>query len=130
MQICIFAAMRAGRIMSDNSDILTLKTMDIDEAAAFLKIHPVTLSVKAASGEVQGAKIGKRWVFLEVDLVSHIRAQYQVRALQGDRKEQICHFTNARTRPLGGLKSLSVGEQYKNLLGLTTKSKLRNSMTS
>lgn len=107
-----------------------IKTLNLKEAAAFLKIHPVTLSVKAASGEIQGAKIGKRWVFLQVDLIEHIRAQYQARALQGERKEALCHSTNARTRPLGGLKSLSVDEQYKNLLGLTTKSKLRNSMTS
>jgi Helix-turn-helix domain len=116
--------------MSDSSNSLAIKTMNIGEAAAFLKIHPVTLSVKAASGEIQGAKIGKRWVFLEVDLVSHIRAQYQVRALQGDRKEQVCHFTNAKTPLHGGLKSLSVEKQYKEALGLMTKSKLRNSMTS
>ena len=58
----IFAPMSIGQIMSDSSNILAIKTMNISEAAAFLKIHPVTLSVKAASGEIQGAKIGKRWV--------------------------------------------------------------------
>ena len=109
---------------------INIKTLNLEEAAAFLKIHPVTLSVKAASGEIKGAKIGKRWVFLEVDLVDHIRSQYQVRALQGDRKEKICHFINARTPLHGGLKSPSVEKQYKEALGLTTKSKLRNSMTS
>ena len=98
-----------------------IKTLNLKEAAAFLKIHPVTLSIKAASREIQGAKIGKRWVFLQVDLIEHIRAQYQPRALQGERKETLCHSINVRTRPLGGLKSLSVDEQYKNLLGLTTK---------
>ena len=103
------------------------KTMNIDEAATFLKIHPVTLSVKAASGEIHGAKIGKRWVFLEVDLLDHIRAQYQMRALQGDRKEEACHSTNAKTRQLGGLKSPSVDENYNDLLGLKTKIKPKNS---
>jgi Helix-turn-helix domain len=116
--------------MSDDSDILIIKTMDVDEAAAFLKIHPVTLSVKAASGEIQGAKIGKRWVFLQVDLIEHIRAQYQSRALQGERKETLCHSTNVKIRPLGGLKSPSLDEKYNDLLGLKTKSKLRNSTTS
>lgn len=104
--------------------------MNLEEAAAFLKIHAITLSIKASSGEILGAKIGKRWVFLKVDLIEHIRAQYKVRALQGERKEIICHFTNAKTRPSGGLKSLSVDEQYKEALGLATKSKPRNTTTS
>ena len=107
-----------------------IKTLNIKEAAAFLKIHPVTLSVKAASGEIQGAKIGKRWVFLEVDLIEHIRSQYKWRALQGERKEALCHSTNAKIRPLGGLKSPSLDEKYNDLLGLKTKSKLRNSTIS
>ena len=104
-----------------------LRTLDIQEAAAFLKIHPVTLSEKAKSGEIQGAKIGKRWVFLEVDLIEHIRSQYKWRALQGERKGTLCHSTNAKIRPLGGLKSPSLDEKYNDLLGLKTKSKLRNS---
>ena len=107
-----------------------IKTLNLEEAAAFLKVHPVTLCIKAASGEIQGAKIGKRWVFLQVDLMQHIRAQYQSRALQGEQKEiVVCHSTNARTPLHGGLKSLSVEKQYKEALGLTTKSKLRNSTT-
>jgi Helix-turn-helix domain len=106
----------------------SIKTLDLKEAADFLKIHPVTLSEKAKSGEIKGAKIGKRWVFIEVDLADHIRAQYQVRALQGDRKVETCHFTNAKTRPSGGLKLPSVDESYRKLLGLRTKSKPKNSM--
>ena len=112
------------------TQIFNTKTLNIAEAAAFLKIHPVTLSIKAATGEIQGAKIGKRWVFLEVDLVEHIRAQYQVRALQGERKETLCHSTNAKTPLHGGLKSPSVEKHYKEALGLTTKSKPRNYTTS
>ncbi len=108
-----------------------LETLNLQQAAAFLKIHEVTLSIKATSGEIQGAKIGKRWVFLKIDLVSHIRAQYQVRALQGEKKETaLCHFTNAKTPLHGGLKSPSVDEQYNTVLGLTTKSKPRNTTTS
>ena len=100
-----------------------MDTFNLQEAAAFLKIHPVTLSMKAASGKIPGSKIGKRWVFLKIDLISHIRAQYQTRALQSDRKELRCHSTNARTQANGGLRSVSMGEQYKDLLGLRTKSK-------
>ena len=107
------------------------KTLNLKEAAAFLKIHHVTLSTKAAAGEVLGAKIGRAWVFLEVDLIDHIRAQYKVRALKGEHeRKQQCHSTNAQTPALGGLKSPSLEKQYKELLGLPTKSKPKNSTTS
>ena len=109
--------------MIEKMENRAFETMNLIEAAAFLKIHPGTLSVKAASGEIPGSKIGKRWVFVDIDLVIHIRAQYQMRALQSDRKETVCHSTNARTRPSGGLRSVSTGEQYKDLLGLRTKFK-------
>ena len=106
--------------------------MNIKEAAAFLKLHPVTLSIKASSGEIQGAKIGKRWVFLEIDLITHIRSKYHLRALESDngKERSLCHSTNAKTHRSGGLKSLSVEKRYKEALGLATKSKPKNSMTS
>lgn len=107
-----------------------LETLNLQEAAAFLKIHAVTLSIKASSGEIQGAKIGKRWVFLKVDLIDHIRAQYNTRALEGERKETLCHFTNAKTLPSGGSKLPSVDRKYKEALGLQAKSKPKSSMTN
>lgn len=106
-----------------------MSTMGIDEASRLLKDHPVTLSKMASSGEIPAAKIGKKWVFIEVDLLDYIRAQYKLRALEGERKETQCHFTNAKTPPSGGSKSLSVDRKYNEALGLTTKSKPRNSMT-
>ena len=66
-----------------------MESLNLKEAADFLKIHPVTLSIKASAGEIQGAKIGKRWVFLKVDLIAYLRAQYKVRALQGERNHYV-----------------------------------------
>ena len=106
-----------------------MQTLTLQQAAAFLKLHPVTLQTKAKAGEIPGCKIGRRWVFIEVDLIEYIRAQYQRRLLQGDGKETLCHSTNDKTRPAGGLRSPSVDEQYNAVLGLTTKSKPRNTMT-
>jgi hypothetical protein len=106
------------------------ETLNLEEAADFLKIHTVTLSIKAASGQIQGAKIGKRWVFLKIDLIMHIRSQYQLRAVQGEKKELLCHSTNAKILQHGGLKSQLVEEQYKAALGQATKSKPRNTTTS
>jgi excisionase family DNA binding protein len=37
--------------------------MNSKEAARFLRIHPVTLREKAASGEIPGKKIGRVWRF-------------------------------------------------------------------
>ena len=106
-----------------------MNTLTLQQAADLLKLHPVTLQGKAKAGLIPCCKIGRRWVFIEIDLLEYIRAQYKWRALQGDGKETLCHSTNVRTRPLGGLKSASVDEQYNAVLGLATKSKPRNTMT-
>lgn len=44
--------------MSTDSEVLTL-----DEAAAYLRVHPRTLRMKARAGTIPGAKIGKVWRF-------------------------------------------------------------------
>lgn len=100
-----------------------MDTLTLTEAANFLKIHPVTLLVKAKAGVVPGAKLGKRWVFVNVDLVEYIRSQYPRRALQGEHERNItCHSSNARTLPIGGSKSRpAVDRQYSEALGLPTK---------
>ena len=97
-----------------------MQTLTLEEAAAFLKIHPVTLSEKANSGEIPGARIGKRWVFIEVDLAEHIRAQYKRQAMQGDQLEfKPCHFSNAKIHPIGGSKSRPpTDDAYSKALGL------------
>src|ERR1700688_4982462 len=81
-----------------------MNTLDLQAAAAFLHIHPVTLQEKARAGEVPGAKIGKCWVFIDVDLIEHIRSQYQRRVLQSERRElEPCHSTTAGVRHEGRL---------------------------
>jgi excisionase family DNA binding protein len=107
-----------------------MKTLGIHDASQLLRVHPVTLSKMASSGEIPAAKIGKEWVFIEVDLIDHIRAQYKSRALEGERKEALCHFTNAKTLRPGGLKSAPVEEKYNKVLALATKGKPKNSMTN
>jgi hypothetical protein len=41
-----------------------MNTLNLTEAAAFLKMHPEELRSRAKQGLVPGAKIGRRWVFL------------------------------------------------------------------
>ncbi|MDA8384318.1 MAG: helix-turn-helix domain-containing protein [Betaproteobacteria bacterium] len=100
-----------------------MNTLTLREAAALLKIHPVTLLTKAKAGEIPGAKIGKCWVFVEIDLIQHIRSQYSRRALQGEHERSItCHSSNARTPLIGGSSSrLATDDAYSKALGLPTR---------
>ena len=108
-----------------------MNTLDLQAAAAFLHIHPVTLQEKARAGEIPGAKIGKCWVFVDVDLIEHIRSQYPRRVLQSERKElEPCHSTNATTHRIGGSRSATAEEQYSAALGLKTNLKPRSTTTS
>ncbi len=50
-----------------------MKTLDLQEAAAFLRMNPETLRQKTKAGIIPGAKPGKCWVFLEDDLAEYIR---------------------------------------------------------
>ena len=48
-----------------------METLNLEQAAAFLKMHPVTVQAKARSGEIPAAKPGKCWAFIKDDLVSY-----------------------------------------------------------
>lgn len=52
------------------------QTLDLYEAADFLKMHWQTLRAKAVKGEIPAAKPAKQWVFLLEDLVSYLRSNY------------------------------------------------------
>ena len=56
-------------------------TVELVPAAKLLGMHPETLKKLAVSGEVPGAKLGRRWVFVEADLLTHIRANYAPKAV-------------------------------------------------
>lgn len=104
-------------------------TLSLEEASAFLHIHSVTLLRKAQAGIIPGAKIGKRWIFLQVDLMSFVRSQYVRQALLGEAEVSQCHSSSAKTRRTGGLNSQSTEKRYNEVLGLRIKDKPRNSTT-
>ncbi len=108
-----------------------MQTLDLNEAARFLHIHPVTLLKKARSGEVPAAKPGKCWIFLDVDLEQYIRSQYIWQASQSDIVGvSECLSTNAKTRRTGGSKSLSTVKRYNEVLALPIAKKPRSTSTS
>jgi excisionase family DNA binding protein len=80
------------------------ETLDLQTAANFLLVHWQTLRGMASRGEVPAAKLGRRWVFLKDDLVTHLRSQYS----RGRPRSQVQHIgeslccTNDPIRSTGG----------------------------
>jgi hypothetical protein len=100
-----------------------MRTLDLQEAAHLLRINPEELRQRAKAGAIPGAKVGRRWIFVEDDLVDHVRSLYAPRrqALQVTLKKEIeCHFANAAI-PGMSTSLLPTGSEYANLLGLPTK---------
>jgi Helix-turn-helix domain len=77
-----------------------LRTLALNEAAAFLHMHPEEVRTRAQRGLIPRAKTGRRWIFLEIDLVEFVRSLYLVRrqALQVTSREAVCHLSSARSR--------------------------------
>lgn len=57
-----------------------MKTLNLEQAAAFLHMHPATVMQKVHAGLIPAAKPGKRWVFVDDDLVDTLRGQYRAPA--------------------------------------------------
>jgi excisionase family DNA binding protein len=50
----------------------TPEIMTLDQAAAWLQLHPVSLRRLAADGMVPGAKVGKEWRFSRAALMDYL----------------------------------------------------------
>ena len=72
-----------------------MRTLNLQEAAAFLRLHPEELRKRAKAGRIPGAKVGRSWVFVDEDLASYLRSLYgrPRQALQvTSPKEEKCHL--------------------------------------
>ena len=108
-----------------------MRTLDLGEAAAFLKLHPQTVRRLARTGVLPAAKPGRRWCFLEDDLVRYLRSLYapERQVPQGVHRENLLwHSTNAAAS--GGLDLRPpTAEKYGDLLGLTKGERRKSSTT-
>ncbi|SJM94965.1 helix-turn-helix domain-containing protein [Crenothrix polyspora] len=101
-----------------------MKTLNLEEAAEFLKMHPVTLRRKANKGDVPGRKVGRAWVFIMEHLADFVSGRYpeprrELRLIDGGKQqeENKCRSINAGKR--GGFNSKpQTGKEYSSLLGL------------
>ena len=107
-------------------------TLNIREAAKFLKMSVSALGEKARTGEIKAAKPGKSWVFLESDLVAHLDSLYartRQAPLSGcDEEKLLCHSTNAAIS-IGLVSPLQMESEYDALLRPATRSKPRSTKT-
>ena len=95
------------------------ETLDLKAAALLLKMHWQTLREKAKAGEVPGAKIGKQWVFIKDDLVSHIRSKYassRSRSQVQRMGESLCYASDQTRSSTGVVSPHQMDREYKNLL--------------
>src|SRR5690606_27029231 len=79
-----------------------VKTLSLDEAADFLRIHPSTLRARAAAGIVRGYKPGRAWVFKEDDLLEYL--------------ETTCPSTSVPAPAIGSAKLLSAAKRLEDRL--------------
>lgn len=91
--------------------------LNLDDAAKFVGLHPITLAIRAKAGKIPGAsKPGKRWIFPPEGL----------RAYRNSLSP--CPFTGEEQS--GGSNSPQTQADLENLLGLPTSGKRRNTTKS
>jgi len=98
-----------------------MQTLDLAEAADFLKMNPEVLRRKAKLNQVPGRKAGKRWVFLDTHLAEWLKEAYSNpgRELRVVDKEKKCQSTNAVKIKRGTFNSPQKTEdEYNKALGL------------
>ncbi|WP_339879051.1 helix-turn-helix domain-containing protein [Pseudidiomarina gelatinasegens] len=110
-----------------------MKTYDIHQAAKYLCMSASHLGQLARCKRIKAAKPGKRWVFLEKDLVEYLDALYSSGVntpQQGcDEEDSSWHCTNVGTS--GGLASrLQTVKEYNKLLARKTRSRHKSMKTT
>ncbi len=103
-----------------------MQSLDLIEAAAFLKMNAEVLRRHAKAGKVPSRKTGKRWVFILEHLADWVSNSYashgrELRVIDGFKNThedtRKCQSTSAKKR--GGLSSpCQTDAEYSSLLGL------------
>jgi excisionase family DNA binding protein len=97
-----------------------MKTLNIDQAAEFLGVHKETARRMVASGQLPGVKIGRSWMFIEQDLVMHMRNKYSSSdASQGVHYRSKEKWRSKEKMVFGGLTSHTLENVYAKALKLS-----------
>ena len=91
-------------------------TLDLRQAADFLKMHPQSVQERARAGKIPGAsKPGKRWVFQEAGLVQYLNQHSPCPYIESEK-------SGTSTYPRSGA-------EFDALLGLPTRKRHRSTTT-
>lgn len=90
-------------------------TCGVDRALAILHVSKSTLLRQVRAGIVPGSKPGRKWVFIEADLIKHIRENY---------KRPCC--ISASSLHFGGVDSKSMVENSASQLAQQIAAKRKN----
>ena len=105
-----------------SGEALQHKTLNLQQAADFLRLNKETLRRHVIQRKIPGAKVANQWIFLEADLVEYLRSLYSSGvASQGViiRSNKQWHYKSEVKS--GGFASATMAEGYNEALGLTTK---------
>jgi hypothetical protein len=91
-----------------------MATLDTEDAAGFLKIHPETFCRLARAGKVPAAKVGRSWVAIDVDLEAYIRSKY------APKEDGEWGSTGGKDAASGGTSSSSRAAAYRKALAPAT----------
>jgi Helix-turn-helix domain len=94
-----------------------MKTLNLREAASFLHMHPEELRSRAKRGLIPGAKVARRWVFIEDDLAEFVRSLYPVKR-KALPVEDTAPAAQRRSQSTSSLRTI---REYDELLGLNTR---------
>jgi len=104
-----------------------MQTLNLEEAAQLLKLHPSTVLAKARAGDIPAAKPGKCWVFIDEDLIAWLRGMYATPpqgAIEGSAETQARPKSLKKQDMTIGIANLpSVEKRYADLLAPKTKAK-------
>lgn len=96
-----------------------MKTLNIMEAAKFLGAHKETVRRQASIGQLSAVKIGRSWIFIEQDLVMHIRKKhFSCDASQGDHYRSNNKWHSTKEMGYDGLISAIKEREYAKVLRL------------
>jgi len=102
-----------------------MQTLDLPEAALFLKMNPEVLRRKAKLKIIPGNRAGRKWIFIKEHLADWVSGRYpekgrELRVIDTNKeKKQKCQSTNVVKIKRGGSSSpQKTADAYNNLLQL------------
>ena len=110
-----------------------MNTLNIKEAAVFLKIHEQTARRFAKAGIIPAAKPGKHWCFIEEDLRAYLRSMYTPQPqMHHENPKDVIKWPSTKEKipgTGGPVSQRQADSRYESLLGLPTKNPPKNTKT-